>query len=147
MQNRPRDLFIYGTLMAASGHPLSELLRANARFIGRGHIQARLYLITEEDEQGTNTYPGALPSDYPEDRVHGEVWHITDPEAVYPALDAHEQYGPQWPEPNEFLLRKVTVTMEGGETMQAVSYLYTWDVSRAQPVPSGRLEIRLPDAR
>ena len=113
MTDRHDLLFIYGTLMSVAEHPLGTLLRDNARFVGAGSIQARLYSITEVDAHGPNTYPGALPSPDPADRVFGELWHVTNPGPVWPALDRHEACTPDWPEPHEFLLRPVPVTLDG----------------------------------
>ena len=44
---RPEYFFVYGTLLTEAGHPMSELLGAAATEVGRGSIQARLYIIHE----------------------------------------------------------------------------------------------------
>lgn len=147
MTDRHDLLFIYGTLMSVAEHPLGTLLRDNARFVGAGSIQARLYSITEVDAHGPNSYPGALPSPDPANRVFGELWQVTNPGPVWPALDRHEACTPDWPEPHEFLLRPVPVALDDGRTMGAVSYLYAWDVSTARPIPSGRYDRVSPDVR
>ena len=64
---RPEYFFVYGTLLAEAGHPMSEPLGAAATEVGRGSIQERLYIIHEEDAQGPNSYPGAVPSPLSED--------------------------------------------------------------------------------
>lgn len=147
MENYPDRLFIYGTLMAVAGHRLGALLREHAQLVGAGHIRARLYLIDEVDSQGPNTFPGAVFSAHEADITHGEVWQISDKGAVFPSFDAYENCGPDWPQPNEFVLRPVDVTMADGQTLRASSYLYTWDVSRATHVPGGRISAPMPDAR
>lgn len=131
-------LFVYGTLLTIADHPMGALLRQYGRMIGTGSIQARLYIIDDPDDPGQNFYPGALPAANPADRVYGEVYEITDPDAVFPAFDRYEACSPDWPEPHEFILRRVTVTLADGAVLPAVSYLYSWDVSGAEPVPSGR---------
>ncbi len=139
MTDRPAHLFIYGTLLAAADHPMGRLLAANARPVGRGSIRARLYVVHEVDAQGPNSYPAAVPSPHPEDRVHGEVHAVTgDPGPLFAAFDDYEACAPGWPEPYEFLLREIDVAMADGGTLRAGCYLYTWDTSRADPVPSGR---------
>lgn len=148
MNRQPGHLFIYGTLLAVSEHPLAALLRDRAERVGTGSIRARLYMIEEEDAQGYNIFPGAVPSAYDEDRVFGEVWNITDPGAVYPAFDAYENCGPDWPQPNEFLLRPVDVRLDQtARDLRCRAYLYTWDVTRARHVPSGRFTERAPQTR
>ena len=134
----PRQLFVYGTLLTSAEHPLGDLLRQHGTLIGTGSIQARLYLITEEDAEGDNTFPAALPSDYAQDRVFGELYDISDPERVYPDFDAYEACSEDWPEPHEFLLRLISVTLDNSQTIEAGCYLYTYDISRATPISSGR---------
>lgn len=144
----PIHLFVYGTLRAEAAHPMGDLLRAHGRFVGLGTIRARLYIIDDPDEPGSgNAYPGALPSPDPRDRVEGELHRIDEPGVVLPAFDAYEACTPDWPEPHEFLCRVVDVTMTDGTRRRAVSYLYTWDVSRARHVPSGRFVTVSPGVR
>ncbi len=140
-------LFVYGTLLTASAHPMSQLLQTSARLLGRGSIQARLYIISEIDAEGPNSYPGAVPSPHPQDRVWGEVHEVLTPEPLFAAFDDYEACAPGWPEPYEFLLRPVDVNLEDGSAMRAGSYLYTWDTSRAELVPDGRFAGLAADAR
>ena len=147
MTDYPDFLFVYGTLMASAGHHLGELLRKNGSLISKGHIRARLYLIEEFDAQGHNIFPGAVFSADPNDVTHGEVWEIHDKDRVFPAFDAYENCGPDWPQPNEFLLRPVDVTLADDTILRAASYLYTWDVSHARHIASGRLAAPMPLTR
>lgn len=134
---RPDHLFVYGTLQTSAEHPLGDLLRAAAVHVGTGSIQARLYIV-EDPDPVDNRYPGALPSPDPADRVYGEVYQVLEPSRVFGALDAYEACSPDWPEPHEFMLRRVEVAMADGGALTAGAYLYTWDVSTARHVPSGR---------
>ncbi len=136
----PTSLFVYGTLLAQSQHEMGRLLQTHARQIAAGSIQARLYLITEEDAQGINQYPGAVPSAYPQDRVHGMLFNVLNPEVIFPAFNDFEACTPGWPEPYEFELRPIDVLLDNGETQRAASYLYTWDTSRAELIANGRFE-------
>ena len=144
---RHDHLFVYGTLGAAAGHPLGDLLRAHAEPAGTGSICARLYVINDPDEPGENFYPGALPSPDQADRVHGEVYRITDPATLFPALDRFEACSPEHPEPHEFALRSVEVTMAEGAPLRASTYLYTWDVTGYERISSGRYTTRNPNVR
>ena len=134
----PVYLFVYGTLRASAEHPMGDLLRANAELVGSGTIQARLYIIDDPDMPGENSYPGALPSANPGDRVHGELYLLRNPDTVLPSFDDFEACSARWPEPHEFLRRRVSVSCADGSQVQAVCYLYTWDVTSAQPVATGR---------
>ena len=139
--------FVYGTLLESAGHSMHEVLSAHATHYAAGSIQARLYLISEIDAQGPNSYPGAVPSALAADRVHGATYDVHDPETLFAAFDEYEACTPNWPKPYEFLLRPVEVLLETGEVLWAKAYLYTWDTSRARLIPSGRFTERLPDAR
>lgn len=138
MTARPDTLFVYGTLLAVAEHPMGQLLRDTSNRIGSGSIQARLYEIDDPDMPGENSYPGALPSPHAGDRVFGDVFRLLEPERVLTAFDAYEACTPDYPEPHEFALRGVRVQMEDGSVQAAWSYLYTWDVSTAVAIPSGR---------
>ena len=138
MNARPSHLFVYGTLLSEAGHPMGALLAEHAKKLGNGSIQARLYMIEEVDDQGLNTYPGAVPSPHKEDRVYGAVYEIRQPEPLFTEFDRFEACAPGWPEPYEFELRPIDVRLESGEMLRAASYLYTWDTSRATLIPEGR---------
>ena len=132
-------LFVYGTLQTVAQHPLGDFLRKKAKLIGTGSIPARLYIIDDPEEApGANFFPGALPSPDQSERVFGEIYELIDPEQLMPELDRFEACGPEWPEPQEFLLRKIDVKVDGGQATRAWCYLYTWDVSGAERVISGR---------
>lgn len=136
---RYRDhLFVYGTLKSGAQHPMGAVLHDHARLEAHATIQARLYIITEIDQLGENRYPGAVPSDHPDDRVHGEVWRVLRPTLLYPKLDAYECCSPEWPEPHEFLYRRITATTDNGDTLPVGAYLYSWDTARAEHLPAGR---------
>lgn len=147
MDGADQRLFVYGTLKPEAAHPLGVLLLEGARLIGRGSVQARLYLVTEIDAEGVNSYPGAVPSAEPGDRVHGALFEITDPDRLFPAFDRFEACSPDWPEPHEFLRRRAPVTMEDGAVIRASVYFYAWDTSRAQLIPSGIFEGVSPQTR
>lgn len=147
MRNAGNRLFVYGTLKPGSEHPLGTLLADHARHLGIGSIQARLYIVTEVDNLGENSYPGALPSPDPQDRVHGELYDILDPDRLFPEFDVYEACTPSWPEPYEFLRRRTEVRMENGSTQWSWCYFYSWDVSRATHVPSGRFDESSPKTR
>ncbi|MEM6467527.1 MAG: gamma-glutamylcyclotransferase family protein [Pseudomonadota bacterium] len=134
----PTHLFVYGTLLTTAEHAMGKLLRAHATLHGQGSIQACLYLIDDPDAPGQNSYPGALPAPRPDQRVYGEVYALQDAATLIEAFDDYEACAPHWPEPHEFMCRKVPVTMADGSVLKAVAYLYTWDVSSAEPIPSGR---------
>lgn len=142
----PSHLFVYGTLLAVADHPMGRLLRGGATLIGQGWFRGRLYIIDDPEEPG-NRYPGAVPSGFAADRVHGEIWHLTDTERLIDAFDVYEACDPSRPEPHEFTRRVIPVTGEDGATVWAASYLYAWDTSRASLIPDGQFTHHMPDTR
>jgi gamma-glutamylcyclotransferase (GGCT)/AIG2-like uncharacterized protein YtfP len=130
-------LFVYGTLLASARHPLGDHLRTHSHALGPARLRGRLYLITDPDDP-TNAYPGAIPTADPADAVHGELYALTgDVPALLATLDAFEACSPEWPEPHEFLRRRVEVVEARGRCTPAIAYLYTWDVASARHIPSG----------
>jgi len=77
-----RNLFVYGTLMSAAGHPMGARLAREATLIGPASIQGRLYRIA--------WYPGVVDTPNAEERVHGEIYALTDPVTSLAWLDAYE---------------------------------------------------------
>ena len=139
MTHTPHDLlFVYGTLQRRSDHPNAALLRAHSEWMGRGSIRARLYIINDPDDPGRKYYPGALPSADPGDRVYGDVYRVASRQKVFTVLDDFEACSQQWPQPHEFIKRQISVTLEDGAVLMAMSYLYSWDVTNAEYVASGQ---------
>ena len=76
------NLFVYGTLMSAAGHAMGARLAREARLLGPASIQGRLYRIA--------WYPGVIDSPNAEERVHGELYALSDPLRSFAWLDAYE---------------------------------------------------------
>jgi gamma-glutamylcyclotransferase (GGCT)/AIG2-like uncharacterized protein YtfP len=109
-------LFVYGTLRRASDHPFARHLAANAEWLGMAEFRGLLFDI--------GTYPGAVPSGDPAHRVRGEVYRLTDPATILSLLDRYEEFGEEFPKPNEFIRKSQTVRLLAGNTVKAWIYLY-----------------------
>lgn len=144
--NDPVHLFVYGTLLVSADHEMGRLLHDKATRIGSGWIRARLYMIDDPEEPG-NRYPGAVPSGYDTDRVFGDLYRLDAPQPLLAQFDIYEACDPSRPEPHEFLRRLLPVTLEDGQTIPALSYMYAWDTAQAIPVPSGRFTQIAPEVR
>ncbi|MGD2047051.1 MAG: gamma-glutamylcyclotransferase [Gemmatimonadota bacterium] len=117
-------VFVYGTLRKDSrGQVLSPLCR-DWIFVGYGSVGGRLYDF--------GAYPGAVPSDDPEERIRGEVYELPAPETMLPPIDRYEGCSPEDDLPHEFERKLVTVEMEDGSEATAWIYWY-------RPQPRGRL--------
>lgn len=122
-------LFVYGTLTRASSHPLAQELAQRAVFEGEARFNGRLYLVSH--------YPAVVPSDLPEEWVHGEVFVIRDPGFLV-ALDRYEECGPEDPQPTEYRRLQQNVVMESGESVAAWMYVYNRPVADLRRIASGQ---------
>lgn len=122
-------LFVYGTLMRGSSHPMARKLAAGAGYLGGARYNGRLYRITH--------YPGVVPSRLPDEWVFGDVFELRDPE-ILAALDAYEGCGPDDAEPTQYLRRIQDVTLSGGAVTDAWVYVYNWPVENLARIESGR---------
>ncbi|MEZ5849714.1 MAG: gamma-glutamylcyclotransferase family protein [Hyphomicrobiaceae bacterium] len=130
-------LFVYGTLMQA----------AHAARIG-GTERARLAL------SGTHLGPASMPGrlydlgDYPamtepsaaDDIVHGEVYRLTDAQAVFRWLDPYEGISDGDLAP-EYARCERCVTLVQGCTAPAWVYLWLGALSESQLVAGGRWRV------
>lgn len=127
-----QHLFVYGTLMRKSDHELADRLRLNTKFLGKAVYNGRLFMV--------DYYPGVIPSDTPDDLVHGEVYELTGSCPLLSELDAYEECGPGFPEPTEYIRELQTVTMANGEKRSVWIYLYNHPTTDLPRIPSGRFE-------
>jgi gamma-glutamylcyclotransferase (GGCT)/AIG2-like uncharacterized protein YtfP len=109
-------IFVYGTLRRDTNSEMHHLLAKNAEFVSDATYRGKLYQI--------DYYPGAVPSDDPNDVVEGEVYLLHQADVVLPLLDRYEECVPDFPEPNEYSRRKQTVLLKNGRTVTAWVYLY-----------------------
>ena len=114
-------LFVYGTLRAASGHPMHRRLRAKAEFIGAGSFRGRLYDL--------GTFPGAVASLSNTERVHGEIYRLREPERAFRMLDAYED--------TAFRRAEVTIRGADGTARRCWIYLYGRSLKRFPRISSG----------
>jgi gamma-glutamylcyclotransferase (GGCT)/AIG2-like uncharacterized protein YtfP len=123
-------LFVYGSLMSTAGHAMGERLRAEARLIGPATMQGRLYRVS--------WYPGAVENADPEQRVHGEVYALGNPDRALAWLDAYEGIVPGREESGGYRRLERPARLASGEEITAWVYLYRGDVAGLSPVPDGR---------
>ena len=126
----PTDrLFVYGTLMPGTGHPMAARLAAESRVLGPGSVAGRLYDF--------GAWPGALPCEAAADRVHGILLRLIDPERSLPWLDAYEGASETDPEPRAFERVIVPVRLRSGRQVDGWIYYYRGRASRARLIPGG----------
>jgi gamma-glutamylcyclotransferase (GGCT)/AIG2-like uncharacterized protein YtfP len=112
----PDTIFVYGTLRRDANNKLHQLLAKYAEFVDDAAYQGRLYKV--------DCYPGAVPSDDPNDLVQGEVYRLHQADVVFALLDHYEEFGPEFPEPNEYSRQKQSVLLKSGHFVTAWVYVY-----------------------
>ena len=75
-------LFVYGTLRQGSKNKFARLLAEQSDFVGPARVQGRLYDF--------GRYPGARPSEDPNERITGEIYHLHAPAQLLATLDEYE---------------------------------------------------------
>jgi gamma-glutamylcyclotransferase (GGCT)/AIG2-like uncharacterized protein YtfP len=114
-------LFVYGTLRAASGHPMHSRLGAEADFLGAGTYRGRLYDL--------GTFPGAVASRSNLERVQGEIYRLREPARTLRMLDAYED--------KAFRRARATIRRADGLAIRCWIYLYDRSLTRFPLIASG----------
>ena len=78
------DLFVYGTLRPAHGHPLGAELLRESEGRGKATVVGRLYDCGE--------YPVAVRSDDRADVIVGEIYCLPSAHRLWSVLDDYEAY-------------------------------------------------------
>jgi len=120
-------VFFYGTLMAGFDRRRQAGIDDLLRYVGRGTIKAALFDL--------GLYPAAVPA--PDRDVWGEVYEVTDPEAVLPALDRIEGYSPSQPDSSLYLRSSTEVALPTGPSVEAWVYFYNAPLGQAPRITSG----------
>lgn len=123
------SLFVYGTLKRGALSEGRRLLR-DAKFVARASTTGALYDL--------GRYPGLVRENATRDRVFGELYRLPDDDGhqMLRQLDAYEG--------NEFVRRRVYVTLPNGRRRLAWAYIL-----RRRPPQSARrvLSGRYPSRR
>ena len=128
-------LFVYGTLLLPTGDaPVDMALSASARSMGRGYVHGLLFDLGE--------YPGATglpPGDAETPRkVWGALLKLSDPDAVFSALDAYEGFDMRSPSTSEFIRTTTEVMLpESGNIFMSQIYFYNFPITGRKIISSG----------
>ena len=125
---QPVHVFVYGTLRRSGAFPNHRLLLP-ATFVGAGSFAGRLYDV--------GSYPAAVRSDDPAERVHGEVYLLHEPAATLARLDAYEGCTAADPAPHEYVRAVLDVGMTGGKIIPSSVYLYNWPTTGFASIQGG----------
>lgn len=122
-------IFVYGTLRKKSATKIHYLLARHCEYCSEGYMRGKLYEV--------GGYPGAIESDGIGDKVHGELYTIVSSGEVLPQLDEYEACTDKFPEPHEFIRKKLPVNLAGGDEVTAWVYVFNHDVSSLPHIESG----------
>ena len=108
---------------------ITELFKRHCKYVSDGYIQGKLYEV--------DRYPGAVTSDDIRNKVSGELYKIVNSDYVLPRLDEYEECSDKFPEPHEFIRKKLPVKLAGGIEVVAWVYVFNHDVSKLIQIVSG----------
>ena len=120
-------VFFYGTLMAGFDRRRRAGIDPKLTYMGRGSVEAALFDL--------GIYPAAVPD--PEGIVWGEVYAMTETEAVLAGLDEIEGYRPDDPDRSLYTRAQVDVRMPDGSRERAWMYFYNAPLGHAERITSG----------
>lgn len=112
-------LFVYGTLLTTSGHPMHNFVRGYCDFVGSASIGGIKIDLGE--------YPGLIPSGDPNNRVAGELYriHADADKKLFEGLDRYEGCSEDDPEPHEYFRHRQEVILDSDKNVyEAWVYLY-----------------------
>lgn len=122
-------LFVYGTLQQNFSNNYAKFLHSNAEIIGKGNIPGKLYRIS--------WYPGAVYNANSDFKVYGTIFQLKNASLVFDKLDEYEGVGNIFEQPNEYVRKKVDVSLEDGTIIKCWVYLYNSNVDENSFIESG----------
>jgi gamma-glutamylcyclotransferase (GGCT)/AIG2-like uncharacterized protein YtfP len=121
-------LFVYGTLLRCSRHPMAGLLAEKARYVGAAKVPGRLYDL--------GRFPGMAPAEGEGEWVYGDVYDLGASGDLLAQLDAYERI--ESPLPAYFDRQPGEAALSDGSLKQVWVYWYRGEVNEAQRIASGR---------
>ncbi|KAL3089717.1 hypothetical protein niasHT_027231 [Heterodera trifolii] len=129
-------LFVYGTLRKGFPGEMAQKLSTEAEWIGKALLQnAQLYRVHWENFHFD--YPALVLIDEKtpnkcDSFVVGDLVHLKNAEQSIKWLDAYEECGEQFNQPNEYIRKEVTVQLmtdqEASQNFLASTYVYGWPI-------------------
>jgi gamma-glutamylcyclotransferase (GGCT)/AIG2-like uncharacterized protein YtfP len=120
-------VFFYGTLMAGFDRRRRAGIDAKLTYVGRGSIRASLFDL--------GLYPAAVPAS--DEVVWGEVYRVSDADAVLAALDEIEGFSPGHPDRSLYVRACVPASLPDGSSNEAWVYFYNAPLGAAPRIGSG----------
>ena len=108
---------------------MHHLLAQHSYCLGEAWFQGILYRVS--------WYPCAIPSDYPHDKVIGELYQLHDADFILNQLDDYEECSAHFPVPHEYTRMKQTVFSSTLGAVEAWAYMYNHPINGLERIISG----------
>jgi len=125
-------LFIYGTLQKNVGNSRFHLFAGYCSYFSKAYLQGKLFHVAD--------YPGAIESNEIDDKVYGELYKVNESKPLLTQLDIYEECSANFPQPHEYVRKKILVFLPDGNTVLAWVYLYNRDIQNLERIISGDYE-------
>jgi gamma-glutamylcyclotransferase (GGCT)/AIG2-like uncharacterized protein YtfP len=122
-------IFVYGTLRKETATSMYHVLARHCEYFSEGYMHGKLYEV--------NGYPGAVESENQDDKIYGELYRIGNSGLVFPLLDEYEECTDKYPEPHEYIRKKLTISLSGVGSIAAWVYVFNHDISNLMQIESG----------
>ncbi|GAA6155999.1 MAG: gamma-glutamylcyclotransferase family protein [Alphaproteobacteria bacterium] len=129
MEDQTSLLFVYGTLREDSQHKMARLLSSAASVVGPAFVLGRLFDIGE--------YPGMILDGSGHHLTHGQIFKLANADETLAHLDVYEEASSEFPEPRQYVRKKVTARQENGNQIEVWVYVYNWPVEGKTLIQSG----------
>ncbi|WP_336958280.1 gamma-glutamylcyclotransferase family protein [Sphingobium aquiterrae] len=110
-------LFVYGTLRRGAEGPMAARLAQGAQWLGEAWAPGRLFML--------DGYPGFVPDDAGAP-IPGDLFAMTDADAMLALLDDYEECAPHFPEPREYARILLDVRMHGTDAAPRTAWTYAY---------------------
>jgi gamma-glutamylcyclotransferase (GGCT)/AIG2-like uncharacterized protein YtfP len=123
-------VFVYGTLRRCIGGSMASFVQEHCVPVGNARFNGLLYDLGD--------YPGAVATRDPSANVVGELYSILPGrrDVLLRELDRYEGWDPK-NAASEFVRRKLPVTRDNGEVVEAWLYLFNRPIEHLQRIASG----------
>lgn len=121
-------LFVYGTLRRGCDTAQAARLHDEGAWRGTGKVRGRLYRL--------GWYPALVEDVAQGGWVTGDVFRMTEPEITLAWLDAYEECGPAFPQPQEYRREVISVWLACAE-VRAWAYLYNRAIDGLECIAAG----------
>lgn len=126
-------LFVYGTLKQEAPDNNHHYMEPYTEFFGFASSPGKLYLY----EDSSFIYPCFDYDEQAQSIVRGELYVITDAEALFEVLDTYEGCTQDNPKPHQYRREHVTVKSNVAFEYQAWTYVYNWPTEGLKELQDG----------